>query len=220
MRNTPLLNGSRYKKNPDNIVNKHGKMIKNITKACDVYILNNLVIGNKEFDGKFTYTKGGRRSQNDQCLSNISGLENIKSFSIHDLDFNFSDHCPISVCVDLRVQDNFLAKTVSADLLSQPGEKLQKRATQLQNKDINWVAFKNSAIINLSTVANEMNYDVGTQDSLDKALNKVEDCLYNTAIQCRFPRVNIAETIPHTLTGLIFARINFRGTKMFSFRAD
>ena len=151
-----------------------------------MYILNNLTVSSKEFDGKFTYSKGDRRSQNDLCISNITGLYDIEMFSIHELALNFSDHCPISVCFNLTMREESLTKTVSEDLLSQSDERVQKRPKQLHKSDVNWNAFKNSATRNLLEITNELNgYNLDTQEGLNEASNKVEDCLYNTAIQCR-----------------------------------
>ena len=50
---------------------------------------------------------------------------------------------------------------------------------------MNWNAFKTSATTNLLEITNELNgYNLDTQEGLNEAFNKVEDCLYNTAIQC------------------------------------
>ena len=103
-------------------------------------------------------------------------------FSIHELAFNFSDHCPISVCFNLTMREESLTKTVSEDLLSQSGERVQKRPKQLHKSDVNWNAFKNSPTRNLLEITNELNgYNLDTQQGLNEAFNKVEDCLYNTA---------------------------------------
>ena len=151
-----------------------------------MYVVNNLSIGDKTFDGNFTFSKGGRRSQNDLCLTNVAGLKDIESFIIHDMHFNFSDHWPISLCCSLVVKEESLAKLVSTDLLSQSGERVPKRPMKIQNEDINWEAFQNSANINLLQIQNSLhNYDLRNQETLDKVFNQLESSIYNTALQCR-----------------------------------
>ena len=182
----PHLSGSSYRNNPDTVTNSHGKMIKNVCRSCNVYIVNNLTLANKVFDGNFTFFKGDRRSQNDLCISNITGLCDIESFRIHEVDFNFSDHCPISISFSLTTKDNSLPKLVSEDLLSQSGERVQKRQKQLQRDDVNWNAFKNSANINLLQFQDKINdYNLRSQEGLNEAFNQIEECLFNTALQCR-----------------------------------
>ena len=182
----PPLSGARYRENPDVNVNSHGKMVKKVCKACNVYVVNNLSIGDKTFDGNFTFSKGGRRSQNDLCLSNVAGLKDIESFTIHDMHLNFSDHWPISLCCNMVVKEESLAKLVSTYLLSQSGERVPKRRTKIQNEDINWEAFQNSANINLLQIQNNLhNYDLRNQETLDKVFNQLESSIYNTALQCR-----------------------------------
>ena len=101
----PLINGPYYRKNPDETVNSHGKILKKICKAYNFYITNNLTICENDFDGNSTFSKGNRKSQNDICISNASGLLNMDSFKIHDISFNFSDHCPISISCNLTSKE-------------------------------------------------------------------------------------------------------------------
>ena len=145
----PPINGSYYRRNPDETINSHGRMLKKICKVYNFYIINNLTICDNDFEGHFTFSKGNRKSQNDICLSNISGLLNLDSFKIHDIPFNFSDHCPISLSCNLTSKEEALPRLVSEDLLSQSGMRAPKRPRQLRNGDVNWEAFKNSANINL-----------------------------------------------------------------------
>ena len=92
-----------YRNNPDNEVNTHGRTLSRMIKSFNCVVLNNLTYGNKIFDGKFTFEKADRKSQNDICLTNLSGLKTIDSFTIHDIPFNFSDHKPISLCTNLNL---------------------------------------------------------------------------------------------------------------------
>ena len=68
------------------------------------------------FDGKFTYHKGVKQSQNDIILGNLKALDNIETFIIHEISFNPSDRFPIVVTCKfhLRVED-FMSKA-AADL--------------------------------------------------------------------------------------------------------
>ena len=56
----PPLLGAAYRKNPDVTVNSHGRMVKKISKACHAYVVNNLTVDYKNYDGNFTFSKGGR----------------------------------------------------------------------------------------------------------------------------------------------------------------
>ena len=129
---------------------------------------------------------GNRKSQNDICLSNTSGLLNLDSFKIHDIPFNFSDHCPISLSCNLTSKEEALPRLVSEDLLSQSGMRAPKRPKQLRNGDVNWEAFKNSANINLRKIQSNMcNYNLQSQEGFNEVFDQIENAIYNTALQCR-----------------------------------
>ena len=102
--------------------------------------------------------------------------------------FNFSDHCPISLCCKINIKVESLPKLVSVDLLSEPGENLAKRQKQLRNEDINWNAFKNSASINLLQIFDNLGEGISSQGEIDSAFSQLENSLYNTALQCRLQR--------------------------------
>ena len=78
-------------------------------------------------DGDFTFFKGGRKSQNDICLSNAAGLQRVEDFSIHKIGWNFSDHFPISVTVRLDLYDSTIPLTTSADILTSVKDEGTKR---------------------------------------------------------------------------------------------
>ena len=122
----------KYRENPDTVMNSHGRFLVDLCKSCKCFVLNNLTCDNRIFDGKFTFCKGGRKSQNDICISNSSGLENIKSFNIHDLSFNFSDHSAISCDVELKFSVNVESNIVSADLSSNAYDRVIKRQKKIQ----------------------------------------------------------------------------------------
>ena len=74
---------------------------------------------------------------------------------------------------------------MSVDLLSQTVERVRKRRKKIQNEDINWEAFQNSANINLLQIKNNLhNYDLRNQEVLDKVFSQLESSIYNTALQC------------------------------------
>ena len=58
-----------YRVNPDPVINLHGLELLKICKSFKCYILNNLTKGNNIFDGKITFRKGERSSQNDILIS-------------------------------------------------------------------------------------------------------------------------------------------------------
>ena len=72
---TPPLPQAKYRPNPDVGSNSHGKTLKKICKSFKCYVLNNLSLQDRGFDGKITYCKG------DLCLSNIAGLQVINTFT-------------------------------------------------------------------------------------------------------------------------------------------
>ena len=84
-----------YRPNPDTVVNSHGIEITRICKSYNCILLNNLTKDETELDGKFTFHKGNRSSQNDVILTNKHGLQATNCFTIHDkLNWNPSDSIP------------------------------------------------------------------------------------------------------------------------------
>ena len=102
------LRGGTYRKNPDSESNSHGKFLAEICNSFKCYPLNNLTYKGKQFDGKFTYYKDKKKSQNDVVLGNRVALENIESFTIHEISYNPSDHFPVTVKCNfpVRVEDS------------------------------------------------------------------------------------------------------------------
>ena len=92
----PPPNGM-YRSNCDTVVNEHGKEIMNICESFSCYVINNLNIRRKHFDGEFTFRKGNRKSQNDIILANRAAISTINEFTIHKEGWNPSDHAPVSV---------------------------------------------------------------------------------------------------------------------------
>ena len=93
-------------------------MIK-ICKAFNFFFVNNLI----EFDGDFTFRKGDRKSQNDILITNSNGLSKIESFNIHNtINWNPSDHSPISVNVVISIIHKNFSSIASGDILTTAGE--------------------------------------------------------------------------------------------------
>ena len=134
----PPTNDSFYRNNIDEITNNHGQLLYDICKAYKYYSLNNLTIHNVEFDGKFTFQKDIRKSQNDVCISNKNGLNNISAFKIYnDIAFNFSDHTPISVTAEIQIDTTPRYSQVTQDLLSQPCSHIDNRQRKINDKLVN-----------------------------------------------------------------------------------
>ena len=84
-----------YKQNPDQIINRTGRILRDTCVANPNYVLLNGYVGrDKNFDSKFTFYRGPLRSQVDVALSN--NLQHINSFSIMD-KIIYSDHCPVLI---------------------------------------------------------------------------------------------------------------------------
>ena len=84
---------AKYRPNPDKEINSHGKTLKSISSSYNCFILNNLSLPNRHFDGNFTFRKGDRKSQADVCFSNHTGIDFIESFEVIELGWKPSDHC-------------------------------------------------------------------------------------------------------------------------------
>ena len=106
-----------YRKNVDVTVNEYGKMLIDLCKSFKCFIINNLNIGTKILDGGFTFLKGDRQSQNDLLLTNAKGLVSVKAFQIHRSTWNPSDHTPISVDIELTIDNDSIGVNASHDIL-------------------------------------------------------------------------------------------------------
>ena len=86
-----------YKQNPDQVINRTGKVLRDTCVANPTYVLlNGFMDRNKNFDSRFTFYRGPLRSQVDVALSN--NLQYVNSFSIMDKDI-YSDHCPVLISI-------------------------------------------------------------------------------------------------------------------------
>ena len=73
------------------------------------------------------YHKQGKWSQVDLCIANESALEKVKSFSIHQLPTNFSDHCQISTSIEINMNSSIPLSQVLPDILSHNLDQTNKK---------------------------------------------------------------------------------------------
>ena len=180
----PLM-GARYRTNVDKELNAHGKLLKRICNSYNCFVLNNLGIGEVELDGDFTFFRGERKSQNDICLTNQTGLNKIKDFTIHRIGWNFSDHSPISVTVNLDLYDSSLPRMASFDILSVP-EKSVRRPQKVLSKNVNWEGYNIIARNELRMLQDKVDGLVAepNTDHLNKIVRTLSKKLYNSAKTC------------------------------------
>ena len=171
-----------YRANPDNIVNSHGKMLRNICKNHNCCLLNNLNYDEKIFDGDFTFEKAGSKSQNDACITNVSGLRSVESFSIHDISFNFSDHKPISVSLKIPILAGVKSSLVAEDILTNSCDKSIKRQRKINSENVDWKAYETIVNLKLHNIAETINGEGYFIENVEKTVNEVDTALYNTAL--------------------------------------
>ena len=175
----------RYRRNPDPVVNNHGRMLKDICKNSKCYLLNNLNYGEKIFDGDFTFEKAGNKSQNDACISNTAGLKKTKSFCIHNIDFNFSDHKPISVSIEIPVLEGVKSSVIAEDILSSSWEKTLKRERKIVSENVDWKAYEALVNLKLQNIVDETRGNEFSEESFQKSVNEVDTALHEAALFCQ-----------------------------------
>ena len=172
-----------YRKNVDEIVNDSGHTIRSICSTYNCFVVNNMNIGSVVCDGDFTFEKGGRKSQNDLVLANKHCLAVIRTFRIHDVSWNPSDHSPVSVTIDIDVTDRNIPVAASLDILYQHGADELKKPRRIHPDGIDWQKYKmlvendyrnyDQRIIQLKNYLN--------LQTLDKGVNLLSDSLYKCA---------------------------------------
>ena len=134
---SPPVNGC-YHTNCDGHVNEHGREIMNICDSFGCYVVNNLNMGGKTFDGNFTFRKGSRCAQNDVVLANQVALSFIKQFTIHREGWNPSDHYPISVECTLTFTKKSSGLSAAKDILTERISTNISRAKKIKPVDVDW----------------------------------------------------------------------------------
>ena len=186
--NKPTRN-SEYRDNPDTETNSHGRFFADICNSYDCFPLNNLTYRSKYFDGKFTYYKGVKKSQNDIIVANRKALNCISKFDIHEISFNPSDHFPVIVACKFSPGVNDLMAAAAADLLTDSCIPCLKRAKKIKSPTVNWNKYKEIAsreIEPLHEQFSEMN-DSPSQNGLDNCIKNLTRALYNSAKTCSTP---------------------------------
>ena len=182
--------GASFRTNPDTFLNSHGRLLKRICKNTNSLVLNNLNFDKKKFDGDFTFEKGGNKSQNDFCCTNISGLQRVNSFDIHNLSFNFSDHKPISVTVEIPILSGVSSSIVADDILSNSWDVSPKRPKKIVVENVDWGAYKTLASLEVNKIYNEIRrMDVLDNEKFQRIVDDMENNLYQTATFCQ--KVNL-----------------------------
>ena len=123
-------------------------MIK-ICKAFNFFFVNNLTKETTEFDGDFAFRKGDRKSQNDILITNSNGLSKIESFNIYNtINWNPSDHSPISVNVSISIIHKNFSSIASGDILTTAGEPTITRERKINPVQVNWQTYNQLTFAN------------------------------------------------------------------------
>ena len=181
----PVRN-SEYRNNPDTETNSHGRFFADICKSYECFPLNNLTYRNKHFDGKFTYHKGNKKSQNDIVVANRKGLDSVEKFIIHEISFNPSDHFPVTVTCNFSLGVNDYMSVAAADLLTDSCLPCLKRMKKIRPPEVDWDKYKEIALREIVPLRDQV-VDVTnspSQNGLDSCIQKLSSALYKTAKTC------------------------------------
>ena len=132
----------KYLPNVDKTVNNHGNELLKICKSFKCYVVNNLKYNSKTFQGNFTFRKGERKSQNDIIVGNLSSLNALENFEIHDVIWNPSDHTPVTVSFRMDLLKDDFSVQSSSDLLSEAGGQKTLKPRKIQSCKVNWDNYK------------------------------------------------------------------------------
>lgn len=177
---------SEYRDNPDAETNSHGRFLNEICRSFNCFPLNNLTHKKKLFDGKFTYYKGNKKSQNDIILGNHKALDCIENFTIHEISFNPSDHFPLVVNCNFSAGVEDHMPKAAADLLTDAAVRSHKPSKKIRSPDVNWedyAALAQSEIDTLQTHISSIETSP-TESGLNRCINKLSTALYNAARTC------------------------------------
>ena len=175
----------KYRINPDHIVNAHGEEVVQICESFKCYVLNNLDKGDRKFDGKFTFNKGGRTSQNDIIIANNVGLQNTDSFTIYDeLNWNPSDHHPVSAEVEISISRSNIRIASSGDILTTAGEPEFRRRGRIKSERIDWEKYYNLIPHKLDRLQKKLETleDETTLENLNTVIESLDNAFYKAAV--------------------------------------
>lgn len=148
----------------------------------NAYVLNNMDIGHISMDGKFTFHKGGRKSQNDICLTNKCGLNNVSSFDIHEIGWNISDHFPVTVSCRFISENRSSAVEASSDIIDDLNEKVKIPNRIIGDNTTNWNNYRVIAKNELEMLENDVVALLEDPNSIN--LDVMSNSLYNSAKTC------------------------------------
>ena len=169
-----------YRKNIDNVINDHGKILRDICSSFNCYVLNNMNIGDLILDGHFTFQKGDRKSQNDLVLTNKTGLSAVKNVQIHRIGWNPSDHTPVSVDVEFDVTNVKIAVDASFDILKDRCTSDLTKAQKIQSDKVDWNKYSVLVENDYANYENNLRL-LHRSNQLDNVVNLLSDSLYKSA---------------------------------------
>ena len=173
----------KYLPNVDKIVNDSGKEILKICRSFRCFIVNNLQFQNKNFESDFTFYKGNRKSQNDIILANMTALNAIEEFKVHNVIWNPSDHTPISVTFKLTTIKSDFSSIASADLLTERTSVEQSKPKKIITSNVDWDKFSLLVESDLSSYKHkaDMLSTNSSLSNLDNLVSAFSDSIYNAA---------------------------------------
>ena len=183
----PLLS-AKYRENVDTVTNAHGRLLRKICNSYNCFVVNNLSIGEKHFDGDYTFHRGAdRRSQNDICVANLEAIRNLQSFTIHRIGWNFSDHQPISCNVKLDLYDYSIPLKASADILSDGMVQTEKRPKKVFSDHVDWNGYRTIAAVEMDMLQDKIESlsALPCSNILSEVVETLSTKLYNAAKTCQ-----------------------------------
>ena len=192
----PLRNYN-YRPNPDYTVNSHGTEPMKRCESFNCYIVNNLSKGSLIFDGKLTFQKGDRAAQNDIILANRQGLRNLTEFIIFDdLNWNPSDHTPVTAKVTITISRNNIRKLASMDLFTTSGEPRHIRRKLIIVENVNWDTY-NAIVSNDFQQLQQHLVHLNNNNNLnnmDTVIREIDKVFYNAALTAKVERRSLPIT--------------------------
>ena len=194
--------GGHYRKNCDTYVNEHGKEVMNICHSFSCYVVNNLQLRKKLFDGDFTFRKGGRKAQNDIILANNSALKLVKSFEIHKVGWNPSDHSPISVNCKMTFTKETFGLCASKDILSDRYGETVRKPKRICATNVDWPSYKTLVDGDTPKYGDDINAlsNSVTVELLDEVIEKLSNSLYRSANIASTINTEVAESTENAIT--------------------
>ena len=172
-----------YLPNVDVIENEHGKEIQKICQTFKAFIVNNLKFKEKIFKSCFTYQKGEKKSQNDLILANMTALEAIKDFTVHDILWNPSDHKPISVSFELKLHKGEFGVAASNDISDESSYNRIVKPKKISSSNVNWDNYYRLIESDLPSYEAKVEQlrENKSLNTLDSVVSAISNSFYNSA---------------------------------------